>query len=130
MSNEKFLAIVIVVCAASAVLAKPGGLPFQFAKHQTLCRTRVVYDTNEDRIPKTIKMLKCEDDPYVMCAAGDGKCAPCCGAPAFLGATKFSCIEVLDTVLVKYIKPTMKEDTLDVAIGCSCLKENPDKASE
>ena len=131
MSSAKYFVIVLVAFAACAVVAKPRTVAFNVVKNQTICRTRVEYDTNEERIPKTIKMLKCEEDPYEMCPAGDGEPKRCCGAVKLVGAAQFSCIEVQDTVLVQYnTKEGTTEGTFTVAIGCSCIKQDPNKAKE
>lgn len=129
MASAKYLVIAVLACVACAVVGKPNGMVFDLARDYTVCRTRVKYDTDEDRIPKIIKMIKCEDDPYEMCPAGNGKSVPCCGALPLAGGTKFSCTEVQDVVKAKKVK-TGKEYPLSVSIGCSCIKEIPNKAKE
>ncbi|CAH1638925.1 unnamed protein product [Spodoptera littoralis] len=115
--------------AATFVSAKPKSMTLPIAINKAVCRTVVEIDEDLDRIPKTIKVIKCAADPYEMCPAAKGLRMRCCGAFPLASGAQFSCTEVQDSVLVMKAK-SFRPYVINVSVGCSCIRHSVSTAAE
>ncbi|CAB3259511.1 unnamed protein product [Arctia plantaginis] len=131
MCFKVLVALACLVAALSLVpsaSAIPSGLLSELVD-QSICESVVDYDEDPDRIPRIIKQVKCAPKPDKMCPVHDGKGgqASCCEQNSYLNF-RFSCKEVIDTVLVS----DAKGDTspMLVSVGCACAMAKSTAAIE
>lgn len=124
--------IVVVACLLAAaslappsVTAVPSGLLSELLD-KSICKSEVLYNDVEDRIPRIIKEVKCAANPDTMCPLGDGETS-CCARNSY-GTRAFACQEVKDTVLVSYPGAEPSHET--VSVSCSCVMHQVIKAEE
>ncbi|CAH0694378.1 unnamed protein product [Spodoptera exigua] len=129
MSFRNYMIAAALALAATLVSAKPSGMSLPIAVNKAVCRTVVEKDEDGDRIPRTIKVIKCAADPYEMCPAAKGKSMRCCGAFPLASGAQFSCTEVQDSVLVMKAK-TFRPYVINVPVGCSCIRHSVSTAAE
>lgn len=94
--------------------------------NKTMCPIRVEIDENEDRVPRRIKTMKCEQQPAHWCRSRNLPAHECCHHRH--ERHTMECVEMRDTVLV-YYKSSQRTEPLEVSVGCSCVIEQTTQAS-
>ncbi|CAH0398558.1 unnamed protein product [Chilo suppressalis] len=126
MSARLILAIAAAAALAACVAAMPRDyrdpitLDLNTVLNKTVCPINVTIDSDMDRIPKHIKVMKCQRDPNVWCAKMHIPKYECCQHQR--DNVKLQCVEIQDTVQV-YYPATGSTQLYRVSVGCACVME-------
>lgn len=124
------VALLALALTATSVSARASPMELSAVIEKSVCRTEVEIDEDMDRIPKTIKIIKCAADPNEKCPApGKMEQVNCCGAAKRLDGALFECTSVQDSILVMKAN-TFKPYVINVFVGCSCVMHSVRTASE
>lgn len=135
MSTDKYIFVLAVVAAAAVsalpVTPTPRAIELSEAINRTVCPIQVKIDEDETRIPKRIKLLKCAPNPQKWCRHQQIPDNECCQHNH--NHHVMECVEIHDTVVVYYPSgpndPNPKRETIEVAVGCTCMIEPNSRAS-
>lgn len=119
MSSEKFLMFAIALSAVMSLAeANPRIVNLRDVLNRTVCPFKVEIDEDPDRVPRRIKMIRCEETPNHWCRSQNIPDNECCHHKHF--DRVMECVEVRDTALV-YYNSSKRTETYDVTVGCTCM---------
>ncbi|CAG9793627.1 unnamed protein product [Diatraea saccharalis] len=113
-------ALAVAVVAMPSDMRNPTKLDIATVMNKTVCPIKVDFDEDPNRVPKRIKVLKCEKDPNLWCSKMHIPKYECCQHQH--DNVKLECVEITDWVQVYY--PESKQTQMyRVSVGCTCVME-------
>lgn len=122
-----FMLLLAILVAASAIPSQePRSVPLQLAEssHRAICPITIEYDTDVDRVPQRIKLIRC-DTSNSFSSAKLRHVQRCEGLSR--ERHEWGCVELFDSVLV-YSRKGGDVKRLDVPVGCTCMRSTPQNA--
>ncbi|XP_028160549.1 uncharacterized protein LOC114352971 [Ostrinia furnacalis] len=130
MNSKASLALTATLAALAALAALASAMPtdartphkldLSTVMNKTVCPIKIEIDVDPDRIPKRIKVMKCERDPNQWCSKMHVPKHECCQHQH--DNVKLECVEVQDTVQVYYPAQQLAQP-YRVSVGCACVMQ-------
>ncbi|CAG9793626.1 unnamed protein product [Diatraea saccharalis] len=118
--SASLVAYLLVAVAVGVVAWDPTRQDITTVLNKTVCPIKVDIDEDPKRIPKSIKVFKCQKDPNLWCSKMNIPKNECC--QTHHDNVKLECVEITDWVQVYY--PESKEtQTYPLSVGCACVIE-------
>lgn len=134
MNSKTSLAIAATLAALVALASTmptddrvPHKLDLSIVMNKTVCPIKIEIDVDQDRIPKRIKVMKCDRDPNQWCSKMHIPKHECCQHQH--DNVKLECVEVQDRVQVYFPKKDLTQ-SYPVSVGCTCVMQETMKVED